>query len=312
MGGEKASSKWLLCVVGPTAVGKTDVAVALAKHFNTEIIAADSRQIFRDLSVGTNKPTEAERLAAPHAMVDVRNPEETFTVADYEREALACLAQIFEKQDMAICAAGTGFYLQALEVGVGETPPAAPDVRAAVAADMERYGLAKLLDELAATDPECYAEIDQLNPRRVARAVEVIRQTGRPFSSFKAKPVRRPFRILKVGLDRPRAELHRRIEDRTHQMFNEGLIAEVAALLNSGLQPDAQSLQSIGYREVVCFLKGDYTLAECQAAVIRNTKDYARRQLTWFRKDSSTHWEHPENRDKIIAYFEAQTHPPAR
>lgn len=300
--------RYLLCVVGPTAGGKTDVALAVAEHYQTEILAADSRQIFKQMDIGTNKPTPAERARAAHHLIDVRNPTETFTVADYEREAMGVLTGLFAQHQVVVCAAGTGFYLQAVERGIAEVPPTSPEIRDKVAQDLEVLGLNKLLEELAEADPACFAEIDRNNPRRITRALEVIRQTGQPFSAFKnPPPVQRPFQIIKVGLDVDRRTLHQRIEARTERMFAEGLVEEVTGLLNNGLSPDAQALHSIGYREVVNFVMGRTTLAECRQAVARNTKDYARRQQTWFRKDTTTRWMPPQPVSAILRYFDAQT-----
>jgi len=281
--------KHLVVVVGPTASGKTAVASALARTWQTPVLTADSRQVFRELTIGTNKPTPEERALAEHRLLDLVAPDEAFTVADFEAAALAEIARVHEAQDIALLAGGTGFYLEAVLQGIAPTPPHDERVRAAVQADLALYGLPYLVQELAAYDPITHARIDRANPRRVTRAIEVIRHTGRPLSSFDRPEVHRPFRAHVFGLAVDRALLHQRIEARTEAMHQAGAWEEVRHLLQR-YPPDLQAFASIGYREYIEYAEGLRSLPETLAAITTHTRQFARRQLTWFRGMEDVTW----------------------
>ena len=298
-----AKHKHIIAVVGPTAVGKTHTAIALAEHFGTDILSADSRQLYKDLHIGTARPSDTELARVHHHLVGELPLERAYSAGDYERDALRILRALFRTNDVVVLAGGTGFYVQALEKGMAQLPTISPKTRAEVGAEIAENGHWSLYDELKATDPEAYANLDLANPRRVQRAIEVIRTTGKPYSSFKAhKPKERDFTVHKIGLNIERAELHERINRRVEAMIEQGLINEVKALQARGYTPALKSLQSIGYQEVFRYLAGEMTLEEAIEKIKINSRRYARRQLTWFRRDKSVTWFSPEDTRAIIAH----------
>lgn len=295
--------------MGPTASGKSSLAIALAEHFRAAVLSVDSRQLYRGMDIGTGKVSPRERARVPHYMLDILSPEEDFSAADYQEQARACLASLFKARSTVIAAGGTGFYMKALE---GELPAALPQIPASLRRQVQQAlaenGLAALLQELAAADPACYHSIDRNNPRRVQRAIEVIRASGRPFSSFKAqKTSPLPWPVVKIGLHWEREALYRRINLRVEEMFAQGLVKEVETLLHRGYHPRKhKALQSIGYHEVVAYLKGELSYAECVALVQKNTRHYARRQLTWLRKEKEIRWFAPADKTAILTYLQEQ------
>jgi len=284
----------LLAVAGPTAVGKTALTVALAQQLGTEILSADSRQFFRELSIGTAKPTPAEMQGVPHHFIDSHSIGQEYSAGRFAAEALAVLAGLFERRPVVILTGGSGLYLQALTDGLDELPAVAPAVRQALQQELHTLGLPALVAELASTDPIAHQRIDLQNHQRVLRALEITRGTGQPFSSFHrgeaavaATAAARPFRVVKVALTRPRAELYQRIDQRVEQMLAAGLLAEVEGLLPFRHQ---QALQTVGYQEIFGYLDGRYDYAEAVRLLQRNTRHYAKRQLTWLRRDAAYEW----------------------
>ncbi len=301
-----AQDKHILAVVGPTAVGKTRVAIALAEAFNTEILSADSRQLYKDLYIGTARPTPEETARVPHHLVGRLPLDRHYSAGDYERDALAILKQLFENQQVVVLAGGTGFYVQALEEGMAELPQVSPEIREQVGAEIAANGHWSLYDELKANDPEAYNAMDLANPRRVQRAIEVIRSTGRPFSSFKRPgPKSRDFKLHKIGLNIDRADLHARINQRVDAMIEAGLIDEVKALREQGYTLETKALQSIGYQEIMHYLDGGLSLETAIENIKTNTRRYARRQLTWFRRDETTRWFEPGELKAILDYAQS-------
>lgn len=282
----------LLVVAGPTAVGKTALCVRLAQHFGTEIVSADSRQFFREMSIGTAKPTPGEMQGVPHHFVDSHSIAEEYSAGRFAADALAKLDELFQKHSNVILTGGSGLYVQAVTDGLDELPGVLPEVRTQLQAELAAHGLGFLVAELAATDPVAHARIDPQNPQRVLRALEITRGTGRPFSSFHtqgtaARAAARPFRVVKVALAREREALYQRINQRVNNMLAEGLLAEVKSLLPYRHRP---ALQTVGYQEIFGFLDGDYDWAEAVRLLQRNTRRYAKRQLTWLRRDAAYQW----------------------
>ncbi len=284
----------LLAVAGPTAVGKTALTVALAQQLGTEIISADSRQFFREMSIGTAKPTLAERQGVGHHFVDSHSITEDYSAGRFAAEAEARLARLFEKHAVVIATGGSGLYLQALTDGLDELPAVPPAVRQQLRHELQTHGLPPLVAELARLDPVAHARLDLQNHQRVLRALEVTRGTGRPFSSFHQGPAAlaataaaRPWRVVKVALTRPREELYQRIDQRVLHMLDAGLVAEVEALLP---YRHHQALQTVGYQEIFGYLDGAYAYAEAVRLLQRNTRHYAKRQLTWLRRDPGYAW----------------------
>jgi tRNA dimethylallyltransferase len=302
----------IITIVGPTASGKSALALALARRYGRPIISADSRQVYRHMAIGTNQPTVAELNAVPHFLTGHIEPTAPYNAARFTREALAVIEQLQAAGVQPIVVGGTGLYLQALERGFDHMPDVPPAVRAQVEADYSTHGLAPLVTELQQADPAAADAMDLKNPARVKRAVEVIRATGRPFSSFKQGFVQdgaRPFTLLKIGLDVPRAELYDRINRRVLHMMDQGLLHEVRTLLDKGFSPTLNALQTIGYREMIAHLQGELTLARAIELLQQNTRNYAKRQLTWFRRDDAICWFAPQQEAQIIAYIEAQNKP---
>ncbi len=278
-----------LFLAGPTAVGKSAVALLLAERLGGEIISVDSMQVYRGLDIGTAKPTSAERARVPHHLIDVVELNEPFDAASFVRHAQAAVADIQARGRVPIFCGGTGLYFRAYLEGLGEAPPSDVKLRA----ELEVTPLADLLRELEQLDPETFTRIDQKNPRRVVRALEVIRLTGKPFSAQRAawaSPLAsRPSPLL-FCLTRPPADLIRRIDARVDEMFAHGLVEETRGLLTHGLTENRTAMQAIGYRQVVEHLRGERGLAETIELVKIRTRQFAKRQMTWFRGQTSAQW----------------------
>ena len=281
----------LLVIAGPTAVGKSDLALRLAAARGGEIVSADSAQVYRGLDVGTAKPTPAERAQVRHHLIDVRDPREPFTVAEYQALARAAIADIQGRGRLPLLVGGTGLYIRAVlrPFDFAGTPPD-PALRAA----LEREEPLALYARLRALDPAAADRIDPRNVRRTIRALEVCLSTGRPFSAGWRPEADLPPGVAFVALDRPREELYRRIADRVRDQLRDGLIEEVAGLLAAGVPPTAQSMQALGYKEAAAHLAGELTLAEMTDLLTRRTRQYARRQLTWLRREPVQLWLHPD------------------
>jgi tRNA dimethylallyltransferase len=278
-------------ILGPTAVGKTEIALRLAQRLGGEIISADSRLFYRHMDIGTAKPTLAERVTVPHYLIDVANPDETWSLARFQGEARRVILDIHSRQRLAFLVGGTGQYIRAITQG-WQPPAVAPDLRLRRA--LERWaaevGVYGLHERLAVLDPVAAQKIDPRNLRRTVRALEVILATGRRFSEQRLSAPS-PFRILQIGLFRPRPELYARIDRRVLDMVDAGLVDEVRALLAMGYSPDLPTLSAIGYGEIIDYLKGNLSLVEAVAQIQRTTRVFVRRQANWFKLDDPTiHW----------------------
>jgi tRNA dimethylallyltransferase len=279
----------VLALVGPTATGKTALSLALAERIQLEVVSADSRMVYRWMDVGTAKPSEDERRRVPHHLVDVADPDETYTAALYQRDALAAIARIHRRGRLPLLVGGTGLYVRAVCDGL-QIPAVAPDAdyRAELEARAARDGWEMLRDELAAVDPPSAARIEPRNVRRVIRALEVHRATGVPFSAWQRRsPV--PFETRFIGLDIPRDELYPRIDQRVDEQIAVGLIEEVRDLVERGYDSCA-SMSGFGYRELSAYLRGELSRDAAIEQYKRATRQYARRQLTWFRPDARIEW----------------------
>lgn len=288
-----ATEPTLLVITGPTAVGKTDLCVRLARHLGTEIVSADSRQFFRELSIGTAKPTSEEMQGVPHHFIDSHSIREEYNAGRFEQDALALLDELFRHHRVVILTGGSGLYLQAVTEGFDDMPAAPPAVREQLHRELAARGLEPLVQELAHLDPETHARIDRQNPQRVLRALEITRSTGQPFSSFQGvkKAAERPFRIRKIALTREREELYQRIDQRMDQMLATGLEAEARSLYPFRHH---NALQTVGYQELFAYFEGEYDYEEAVRLLKRNSRRYAKRQLTWLRRDPAYQWLHPE------------------
>ena len=290
-------------MAGPTAVGKTSLCIRLAQHFNTEILSADSRQFYLEMNIGTAKPTPAEQQGIVHHFINTRHITEPYTVANYEKDALTTLNGIFEKKEIAILTGGSGLFVKAVCEGLDEMPEIPPEIRQNLQQQLDSQGLAVLFDQLTQLDPVYAAQVDSQNPQRIMRALEVCLSSGVPYSSFRTgKITDRPFEIHKIGLNRPRPELYDRIDRRMEEMLQNGLVAEARNLY---AYKDMNALQTVGYQEVFGYLDGLYDHAEMVRLLKRNSRRYAKRQLTWFHRDPAIHWFHPDDWNDILSLLSA-------
>ena len=276
-----------LLIAGPTAVGKSEIALGLAEQLGGEIISADSMQVYRGLDIGTAKPSAADRARVPHHLIDILDLTESFDAAQFTRLAHRAVAEIQSRGHVPILCGGTGLYFQAFLEGLGEAPAADPKLRA----ELEAAPLEQLLAELREHDPVTFEKIDKKNPRRIVRAVEVIRLTGKPFSEVRSqKSEVRSQNSKFFCLTRATDDLRRRIDARADAMFARGLVVEVRELLKRGLEQNKTAMQAIGYRQVVEHLRGERGLAETIELVKIRTRQFAKRQLTWFRAQKNIKW----------------------
>ena len=295
---------YLILVVGPTAVGKTDLCLKLAKKFQTEILSCDSRQFYREMNRGTAKPSADELAVVTHHFINNLSITDAYDVRKYEEEALDLLGNLFQKHRVVILTGGTGLFADVVVNGMDAIPEVAPEIREEIIHEYQSKGLTWLQVAVQEVDPEFYAQVDHANPQRLMRALEIWRGTGLKFSSFRTKnKVKRPFEVIKIGLDRPREELYRRIDSRMEQMLAKGLFAEAEGLFEKrGLN----ALQTLGYTEIFDFLEGKYDKEELIRLLKRNSRRYAKRQLTWFRRDPLIHWFHPSEEREILAFLANQ------
>lgn len=284
------SSKTLISIVGPTASGKTAAAIALANELKTAVVSADSRQLYRGMNIGTAKPNQEELQGVKHYLFDILNPDEECSAGKFRTLALTALQEIWQKNDFAILVGGSGLYIRALWEGMDDMPPVAEEIRTKLEQDLAEKGLTYLVDELKTADPETASKADMKNPRRVVRALEVFRSTGIPISSFrKGKKEIIPWRNIKIGLMPDKEILKARINERVDEMMQAGLLDEVL-LLESKYGRECNALQTLGYREFFPFFDGSMSLEDAVERVKINSRDYAKRQLTWFKKDTEIEW----------------------
>lgn len=280
--------KFLIAVLGPTAIGKTRVAIALAQHFHTEVISSDSRQFYRQMCIGTAVPEPEELAAVPHHFIQHIDIAEKYSVGNFEKEALEMIGKLHQNGNVAIMAGGSGLYSDAVIKGLDQFPQVAPEVREALIFRLENEGLESLQKELEQRDPGYYQRVDIMNPHRVIRALEICIGSGRPYSSFLTDPRRqRPFTTLKIGLEADRKIIYDRIDQRVDLMVQRGLVEEARQLYP---QRQLNALQTVGYRELFRYFEGEWSLDRAVEEIKKNTRRFAKRQLTWYRKDPEIHW----------------------
>ena len=298
------TKRTLIVLVGPTAVGKTSLAVKLAKYYTTVVLNADSRQVFKEMEIGTAKPRNEEMDGIKHYFVNDRSLKDKYSAGIFEREALQLLERLFRDLKFVLLSGGSGLYINAVCEGFDSMPEIEVGVREDLYEELEISGLETLTKELSESDPQYFAEVDVNNPQRVLRALEIIRTTGQPYSVFRKKgTVKRPFETIKIGIDRPREELYAMINARVDAMISKGLFDEVENLLE---YRDLNAMQTVGYQEILGYLDGDYDKEEAIRLLKRNTRRFAKRQLTWFRKDQGITWFHPDEFESILKFIQAQ------
>ena len=280
--------KTLVLIQGPTGVGKTELALRVAEHLGCPIINCDSRQIYREIPVGTAAPTAAEQARVRHYFVGTHSVDEDYSAGQYERDVLSLLDSVFKEHDVAILTGGSMLYADAVCKGLDDLPSVSPEVRDCVSHGFEQGGLAWLQDEVQRLDPDYWQIVDRQNPARLRHCIELSIVAGKPYSSLRTNNSKeRPFRIVKVGLDRPRAELYARVNERVRQMMADGFLEEAKAVY---AKRKLNSLQTVGYKELFGYLDGDYDLERAIELIQQNTRHYAKRQLTWLRRDKDIHW----------------------
>lgn len=298
-----AKKKTLIAIVGPTAVGKTAMAISLARYFRTEIISADSRQFYREMSIGTAKPDPEELASAPHHFINSHTITDDYSAGDFEREALLKLDQLFQRHDVVVMVGGSGLFVRALCEGLDDLPKAGDEVRERLNNEMIQLGLESMKERLKAIDPAYYALADVDNPQRVVRALEVFEATGKPMSFYHKKDLdKRPFDILTIGLNMERAQLYERINLRVDHMMEIGLLEEVKSLYPLRTKP---ALLTVGYAELFDYLDGNSSLEAAVDKVKQNSRRYAKRQVTWFKKYGNTTWFEPTEIKRIIAFIDS-------
>ncbi|SDE24983.1 tRNA dimethylallyltransferase [Pricia antarctica] len=281
-------NKTLLSIVGPTAIGKTTVAIFLAKHFDTEIISSDSRQFYKEMCIGTAVPSAEELAAAKHHFIQQKSILDAYSVGDFEREALQLLEKLFTKKDIVVMVGGSGLYNDAVTKGMDKFPKIDPDIRKQLNKVYEQNGIEKLQEQLKEEDPGYYEKVDKENPHRLIRALEICFGTGKPYSSFLEKAKKsRPFRTISIGLKADRQLVYDRINSRVDDMIVRGLISEVEKLKEHS---NLNALQTVGYKELFHYLEGNWTLDFAISEIKKNTRRFAKRQMTWFRKNDDTLW----------------------
>jgi tRNA dimethylallyltransferase len=295
--GNPYKPSYLVIITGPTAVGKTSVAIDVARHFNTEIISADSRQFYKGLVIGTAAPSSNQLQAVKHHFVGHINPEEYFNVSRYEECVLTTLDELFKKHQVVVMTGGSGLYIQAVTDGIDDLPDADPQVREQLKHIYETGGLPELRSMLLKYDPGYAAKVDLANPARIMRALEVTMQTGKPYSShLRNDKAIREFNIIRIALNVHRAELHSRINHRVDQMIEDGLLEEARSFYSLR---HLNSLNTVGYKEIFDYFDGKVTLEEAVEKIKTNSRRYARRQITWFNRDKKYHWLSPDSKSAI-------------
>ncbi len=296
--------KTVIIICGPTAVGKTSVAIQLATHYNTEIISADSRQCFKELNIGVARPSAEQLQQVKHHFIASHSIHEEVTAATFEQYALKKVTDLFQYHEVVVMVGGTGLYIKAFAEGLDTIPEIDRATREKIVSNYENKGLEWLQKELKEKDPLFYQSGEMQNPQRMIRALEVVEVTGQSIVSFrKGAKAGRFFPIIKIGLELPKEELHRNINTRTDKMMEAGLLDEVKELLPC---QKLNALQTVGYKELFGHLQGDISLDDAVSLIKTNTRQYAKRQMTWFRKDGSINWFHPQEPEKIKKLIEQE------
>ena len=298
--------KYLITIVGPTAIGKTALSIALAQHLNCDIISCDSRQFFKEMRIGTAVPTTEELAEAQHHFIQNKSIFENYTVGDFEKEAIAKLDELFLSNDYAVMVGGSGLYVDAVLKGFDDFPEIDPSVREEVTSNYEKSGIEYLQTELEKRDPNYFEVVAKENPQRMMRALEVCIGSGKPYSSFlNQKKNTRNFTPILIGLEAERSLIYDRINQRVDIMINEGLLVEAKELLP---HKELNALQTVGYRELFSYFEGEISLEFAIEEIKKNTRRFAKRQLTWFKRNENTKWfDYLTDRKKIIEFIKLKT-----
>lgn len=298
-------SSTLIILLGPTGVGKTELSLRIAERLGAPIISSDSRQLYRDLPIGTAAPTAAEQARVKHYMVGTLSLEDYYSASQFESDVLSLLTLLYKDTSSVVMTGGSMMYIDAVVKGIDDIPTVLPEIREALWKEYEKDGLAPILEELRKADPVHYEQVDKQNYKRVIHAVEICRQTGKPYSSFRTnirKP--RPFQILQIGLRRDREELYDRINRRVDAMIADGLVEEARRVYPFR---HLNSLNTVGYKELFQYFDGTWTLDEAIEKIKRNTRVYARKQMTWFKRNPDIVWFHPDEEEAVSRYISART-----
>ena len=291
----------LVVITGPTAVGKTSLSIRIAKHFNTEIISADSRQFYREMIIGTACPTEDQLREVPHHFIRHISIHDPYNVSRFESEVLGKLKELFRNHKLVVMTGGSGLYIEAVCNGIDDLPDPDDNTRLQLKEILRIQGIQALRNKLKILDPVYYDQVDLSNPKRLLRALEVCISTGVPFSTLRRnQPKQRDFRIIRIGLETDRQELYRRINDRTDEMMRRGLADEAKSLYPFR---NLNALNTVGYKELFSWIDGTITLTDAVAKIKTNTRRYAKRQMTWFRKQEETKWFEPGDEENIVQYI---------
>ena len=291
----------LIVLIGPTGVGKTELSLSIAEHFNTEIISADSRQLYRQLKIGTAAPTSQQLKRVKHHLVGTLELTDYYSAAKYESEVISLLSKLFLKKDVYLLTGGSMMYVDAVCKGIDDIPTVDKITRDLMLDRYKEMGLEQMCSELKLLDPIYYNQVDLKNPKRVIHALEICYMTGKPYSSFLTRETKeRPFNIIKVGLYREREELYNRINERVIEMINAGLIDEVKSVYP---YKALNSLNTVGYKEIINYLDGVWSKDFAIQKIQQNSRNYAKKQMTWFKRDQDISWFKPDNKDKIIDYI---------
>jgi tRNA dimethylallyltransferase len=296
----------LITIVGPTAVGKTALSIKLAQHFGVNIISADSRQLYKYMNIGTAKPTSSELALVKHHMIDIAEPNEMYSAGQFVENVYPILEDELNARGLVMMVGGSGMYISALIYGLDEMPKVSSGIRYQLTEEYDQNGLQPLQQELRIKDPDYYEQVDLKNPHRIIRALEIIRSTGKPFSKFrKSKPSEHFFETVLVGLKMDKEVLRERINQRVEEMISNGLIDEVKQIERYWSE---NALKTVGYQEIITYLKGELTLEDAIELIKKNTHRYMKRQMTWFRKDQNIKWFAPSEYNEIISHIEKRIH----
>ena len=294
--------KTLIVILGPTGVGKTDLSIRIAKHFNTVISSSDSRQVYREMSIGTAVPEKEQLEAVKHHFIHTHSIHDYFSSWECEKQTIELLTELYKEKDEVLLVGGSMMYIDAVCNGIDEIPTIDPELRQEVFAQYEKNGLESMKMQLKQLDPVFYDQVDLKNAKRVIHAVEICLMTGKPYSELRTNSKKkRDFKIVKIGLNRDRAELYSRINTRVDQMIEEGLIEEAKAIFEFR---HYNSLNTVGYKELFEHFDGNISLEKAIELIKRNSRRYAKRQLSWFRRDEEIEWFHPDQEKEVLQYIE--------
>jgi len=295
-------SKTLIVILGPTGVGKTDLSINIAKHFNTVISSSDSRQVYREMSIGTAVPEKKQLEAVKHHFIHTHSIHDYFSSWECEKQTIELLSELYKEKNEVLLVGGSMMYIDAVCNGIDEIPTIDPELRQEVFARYEKEGLESMKMQLKQLDPVFYDQVDLKNAKRVIHAVEICLMTGKPYSELRTNSKKkRNFKIIKIGLNRDRAELYSRINTRVDQMIEEGLIDEAKSIFE---YRHYNSLNTVGYKELFEHFEGNISLEKAIELIKRNSRRYAKRQLSWFRRDEEIEWFHPDQENEVIQYIE--------